>query len=947
MYTMLPFLDKVAGEIFTIHSLDRLKDTCVVLPSRRATHFFRRALAAQSDKPIISPHIFAIDDFICELSGLQIADPITLLFELFNCYSAVENEISFEKFIRWAPTVLKDFDLIDQYMVPDVRQLFAYIDEAEAISRWSPEAEKPIAVTDYTADYFSFNRTLANVYYRFNQVLQEKEIAYRGKAYRQVAESLFDFLKEEMPYEHFYFVGLNALSTSEKSIVTQLVKSKRATCFWDTDHYFMSGNHQAGDVLRNYRKEGIFGLWNEPENLLLTDNKEIHVLESPFETLQAKMASQLVSDKQTVFVVPDETMLQPILFSMGEQLPEYNISMGLGMAYSKLSVLWTAILDLHTLGSFPSAKGERFHFEYVIRILNDPKVQEYERVIYGVERPYKVFSDLVKRSNLVYVSLNYLTDYFPEDKLIRAIFNPWSGSSLRLIFCLKSLLNILQDSVLSSSDLLEKEFYLLLLSVANRLETEIVHHPDLSLEGVRSLMTELNKQERVPFRGDQVADLQIMSLLETRCLDFEHVVFFSFNEGVIPAAQKNSSMLPYDVCQQFGIPVYSDQDSIMAYHFYRLLMRAKKVTLIYSAASGGLGASKEPSRFILQLIHQLINENPKLRLTNKQIGFRNVGQNVNETEISVEKTPEVYSRIKTYLETKGLSASSLNTYINCELQFYLSKILSIDEQDEVQEVFGADVFGNWMHYTIERISKEIIGLRKELKKDNLPRVLTAIPRLLEEVFQKHFKGFEKETGLNLVYEKMAAVSLKSYYESYFFCGEPKQVLASEYTTVSYLPVYAEADTVNLKLTGNIDSVEKHGNELVLIDYKTGKVESSDLNISQKKTFEQTLAAAGKNKFRQIYMYKYLAYREIMENRGELGKLFSENTIVRAGMYSFQSKDKIVISAIDAVERAELLQKMENWFTILVSDMLDTAQPISQTKDVENCSYCHFIDLCGR
>ena len=944
---MQPFLDKIAGELTQIHPIENLKDICVVLPSRRATHFFKRALAARSEKPFLSPHIFAIDDFICQLSGLQIADPISLLFDLFDVYSQEEGGIKFEDFIRWAPTVLKDFDLIDQYLVEDVDALFAYLDEAEAISRWTPEANKPIQITENTAGYFSFYQTLARVYSRFNQYLLEKEIAYRGRAYRLVAESLFDFLEEEMPYQHFYFIGLNALSKSEKSIVTQLTGSGKATCFWDTDVYFMDNDHQAGEVLRKYRKEGRFGKWNEPENLLLTDQKKIEILESPFETLQAKLASRLAADERTVFVVPDESMLQPILFSMGEQLPEYNISMGLGMAYSKMAVLWTAVIDLHTKGTVHSYKGDRFHFDAVLRILNDPRVQEYERMKYGFDQPYKAFSDRVKEGNMVYVSEGYLKEAFPKDDLIKAIFTPWAGRAGALVTCLRKVLDLLQDSVLGSSDLLEKEFFMLLLSVINRLEAEIRKYADLSLEGVKALMAELSKLERVPFRGEQVADLQIMSLLETRCLDFEHIVLFSFNEGVIPSVQKNNSLLPYDACKAFDIPVYSDQDSIMAYHFYRLLMRAKKATLIFSSAGGGgLGAKKEPSRFILQLMNQLAVENKGLKLTRQQIELDKEGPG-ETTAISLNKTPELLTRMKDYLENKGLSASSINMYLNCPLQFYLTKILRINEQDEVQEVFGLDVYGNWMHYSLEKISEDLLGLGKQVRPADKPKVLAAIPRILEEVFQQHFKGFEKETGLNLVYEMMARRDLQHYYEKHFFQEPVKTVLKAEYHTSAILPLQVQGEELKLKLTGNVDSVELHGDQLVLLDYKTGKINETDLKVSSRNTLTETLGQENKGKFRQIVFYKYLISRELNEKNGELSTFVKDSSSIQAGMYSFQSRENKLMPLEEGVSLDELRMELEKWLGELVSDMLDPNRPITQTEKVTNCEYCHFKELCSR
>ena len=236
---MKSFLKQIAKQIFNKHTIKELKDICVVLPSRRATFFFKKELSELTEMPFVSPYVFSIDDFVTELSGLQIADQVTLTFELFDLYKKHDESISFEEFITWGNTVLKDFDLIDQYLVPDVKALFNYMSEAEALSRWEPDSNRPVVPTANTRSYFKLYETLGKVYYEFRQHLQNQKSAYRGMAYRLLAEDFEQVDLEDVNYTHFYFVGLNALSKSEEQIISRLVKSKRATCFWDTDEWFM------------------------------------------------------------------------------------------------------------------------------------------------------------------------------------------------------------------------------------------------------------------------------------------------------------------------------------------------------------------------------------------------------------------------------------------------------------------------------------------------------------------------------------------------------------------------------------------------------------------------------------------------------------------------------------------------------------------------------------
>ena len=73
-----------------------------------------------------------------------------------------------------------------------------------------------------------------------------------------------------------------------------------------------------------------------------------------------------------------------------------------------------------------------------------------------------------------------------------------------------------------------------------------------------------------------------MGLLETRTLDFDNLIMLSVNEGLLPSGKTNNSLIPVDIKHQFNLATYKDHDSIYAYHFYRLLQRAKNVYLLYN-----------------------------------------------------------------------------------------------------------------------------------------------------------------------------------------------------------------------------------------------------------------------------------------------------------------------------------------------------------------------------
>jgi RecB family exonuclease len=941
---MSSFLFQAAQTVYSQNELKELKNVCVVLPSRRASFFFKNELAKLSEIPFLSPEVFAIDDFVCNLSGLQISDQVSLFFDLYEEYSKVDNQLTFEEFVTWAPTVLKDFDLIDQYLVEDVKALFNYMSEVEALKRWEPDSSKPISSSDHTLSYFTLFENLSKVYFEFRKSLMAQNRAYRGMAYRLLAEDLEQIMLEDLNYTHFYFIGLNALSKAEEKIISTLVTAKKATCIWDTDEWFMSTNHQAGDVLRKYKNTHLFGEWNSPENLLLTSEKEINVYESPFNSLQSKIGSKLLQKANTVFVVPDENIIQSLLFSLGEEVQDYNITMGLGIGQSKLSSLVNLIFELHGPGSFQNKKVVRYSHSFVQKILNDPLIKKFEAKVHLAEQPFLKLKQFITEKNKVFISAFEITEFTKKESLIKSIFTSWQGSSKQAISSLKEMTNLLREQIFDDLDIMEREFFMLFYSVLNRLDDELRKHSTLSPLAIKLLLKELSKLERVPFTGEPIAPLQIMSLLETRCLDFDNVVFFSFNESVIPSSNKNNSLIPFEACKEYGIPVFSDQDSIMAYHFYRLMMRAKKVDIIYTnAKSTGIGGSKDASRFILQLVNGLAKENTKIQINQKLVDFEKVDNTIQNKDISIEKDELLKSKIVDYLENKGLSASSISQYLRCPLQFYFSKILGLKEADEIEDTFGADVFGNWIHQSIEKISKEVIGINKPVTKDLKPIVFKAIPRIIDLVFKEHFEGYQVDRGVNLIYRKMAEKLIIQYYDQCFFAADEKKVISVEEKFSHIIDCDISSTKVKVKINGLIDSIEVMNDIIFLIDFKTGLVK--DLNIGSKATFEETFKKTGNDKFRQLVIYKYLILHHINKNKRINDTAFNSETPIVSGMYSFRDLSQFFEQ--DNMDYALLINKTDETIVKIVSEMLQIDTPFEQTTDLKNCEYCSFNTICNR
>jgi hypothetical protein len=394
---MPSFLNLVAKRILANHtSLDHVQ---IVVPTRRAAFFLMQELAAETTEPLMSPGIMAIDDFVESICSLEIEDPVHLLFDLYETFREIDPDVQFDRFMGWASVLLSDLDKIDQYLVK-TDFLFEYLSEAHALTRWQeslPEG-KSLQGEGGSKQYFSLFENINKVYQSFRQRLLSKGKAYRGMAYRELAEDISGLTTARAEDERIYFAGFNAFTTSERTIVTALIKAGKAEVLWDSDSYYMSENTvvEAGKSLREYQRSKAFGEWNWTGEDLLSTEKHITIYGVPNATLQTKVAGELYqrmkrfdpedSPIPTAIVLADENLLLPMLYSLDQEVRDLNVTMGLSMRNSLLYTLVDGIFELQqNVVEFRSKSGKmirvpKFGHKSIDKILNHPFVRHYEHV---------------------------------------------------------------------------------------------------------------------------------------------------------------------------------------------------------------------------------------------------------------------------------------------------------------------------------------------------------------------------------------------------------------------------------------------------------------------------------------------------------------------------------------------------------------------------------------
>ncbi len=959
---MKPFLYQVASLFYEKWGAE-VSRLAFVFPNRRTGLFFQKYLSEVADIPLFSPTILTINDLFIQLSGKQSADRISMLFILYDIYIRQSGSTeTFDEFLYWGEMLLNDFDDIDKYManarmlfsnVTDLREIendFDFLsDEQIAAIRSFWSSFYPRGDTPNQQQFLAVWQVLYDLYEEFRATLAAEGKGYEGMIFREVVESMERGESPDLPYEQIVFVGLNALSVSEERFLAQLQKREIADFYWDyvSDKVTDPDNKASYFVSRNL-KSFPSSMKLPPEEKVKT---EIEVIGIPSGIGQAKHVYTLLSDwckeaemsseeaLRTAVILPDEHLLIPVLNAIPEQIRRINVTMGYPLAGTPVASLIEYILALQKNVRYID-RNPLFYFRDVLPVLNHR---------YILSTSPEIISSLVKEiteNNKIYISHTELE----KTPLLEILFTPVTGVeafSDYLIKVLEELNKVMsalsdeeeEDAPQRTNDL-EQEFIFHYFTTVNRMK-EVMKDAriEMKIDTFFRLLKRVTDTITIPFHGEPLSGLQIMGVLETRALDFDRLIILSMNEGIFPQRKAANSFIPYNLRRGFGLPTYEHQDSVWAYHFYRLIERASHVSLLYDTRSNGLQTG-EVSRFVHQLhYHYEVPMRDKL-----------VVYNVSSSKtppLAVPKREDIMRRLDAYRKggSKAISASAINTYLDCPLKFYFSVVEGIREEEEVSETIESDVFGSILHKVMEELYKPFQGkmvtvdLLKAIRKDTA--LLTgAIARAFASEFFKT-EVVRSLTGQNYLIGEM----IRKYVE---------KILERDGKLTPFVYIESErkinglislSDHSEIRLKGFIDRVDEVLDAIRIIDYKSGSGTTTFSSIESLFNKEEKDRAKA---VMQVFMYCWM-YAHFTENKGKT---------IQPGIYYVRSlfSDPFDPSVYHRIERGKsekvedfsgYAQAFEEGLRGCLDEIFNPEIPFTQTPTGKACSYCPFKGICGK
>ena len=1034
----LTFLEAVAQACLSHY--DDMSQYCFLFPNKRSTSFFLKSMAENlGDRVLLAPDVMDVAEFMSTISGRRPATRLDSLFRLYKIYADLISADSsagksltadFDHFAPWGEILVHDFSEIDQFNVSaadlfsnvrdfrDIEANYLNDEQKEVIERYFgyyPQVDDVKSFWRHTRQgeesevkrrFIELWELLPELYTGLKKDLEKDSLALQGTIFREAQERIEAEGMTALPWKHVVVVGFNMLSTTEARIfdllkgMTDEEGMPMADFFWDATGPILSPDSEVSNpaTISLQRNIGHFPMpkWGREfieQSGVSKMPESMTIAASPSNVAQTKIAAltirewmdkvdhQVIDAANVAVVVPDESLLMPLLYSLPEELESVNLTMGYSMRYTSVASFIYHLRRLHARRR--KLKGGRFgyYFDDLSVLITHPLVQS----VIGSDAANRINSNIAER-HLRFVTNDEIREYNEQfSTLFRPL--PEMASVDEVVDYIDDALTLIYDSLgRSNADLavvnanierLQIERYRMAL---NRLR-QCVHqyqvpiHPD----NVFYMIDRLLAGEKINFEGEPLKGLQIMGLLETRALDFKHLIILSMNDKVMPRASSRRTFIPETLRRGYGLPLSSRAEELYAYYFYRLISRAEDVTLIYDARVGDGMRSGGKSRFLLQL-DLLYARGISLH---KNYVFNTSHRTLNSDD--VVKNENVMKRLERFKE-KGsganLSASALMDYCACPMKFYYKDVVGLSDETPVSSEIDSITQGNIVHRTMlnlyipeEKRNKYLKSTeRVVLEKRDFESMLND-PRMISDELRRsvnieHFRLSGKDINRPLSGKtKMVADRLCRQVQEvvrYDMAHSPVVLVGCEIKGITRWKVEVPegeesyVDDVNLRYA--LDRVDIVDGVIRVVDYKTGNAD-----VEAGRGLVDVFNGSGKSKYLlQLLIYAHLL-EGLMQKNGESVvdrdismKIYDVHTIAADGpitptignkkITGFREKSVAVNTKDESGDPGSesLYDGFRQRLNMIINEIFNPDIPFKARPDEENaCRYCHLSDLCGR
>ena len=915
-----------------------MEDLHIIVPSDRAANQLRVEIARLFSKPIFAPKIETIDKWM-KPERLVIVDETRQLLSLYEISKLIPNipNSNFEEFLSWGKIILRDFNEIDRYLL-DPGAVFKNLASIKELESWQVDEE------DYSESqkkFLKFWDVLPQIYDLFHKSLDSKGQLNSGRAYKIFAEGQHDFLSPDSKTQ-FIFAGFNALSKAELVIIKRIIDAKRGSFLSDSDMLYLNDAlHEAGSFLR--KNHEFLGVEYQPKPLtqLLKKKLNAQFIECAQHIGQVKVAANELSKlstkelNETLVLLCDEALIGSMINHIPKNVAKTNLTLGLPLTQTAVKSWVDLLFQIQEnkvkfqTDSIYFYDLQRFiNHSFTISSLSLDEVQKLGEVERNAIRYNKIFQNISSIQQSEELS-----------RLCGLVFENWNENWSKALVNIRTLNTFFINRMDEGFEFEKTILYVFdeaLVELQNIIEEGI---PEMSQKSFKLFFDQHWISKSISFSGDQEEGLQIMGLLETRMLDFSTIYALGMNGGKLPATNPIQSFIPMDLRYGLGLPTTREKQGLFAHHFYRLLHQCENFVATFCSTSEQIG-SQEKSRYLLQMELEMERLNPNIQIQNLHYNIP-IEAVTKESAQIIERTPLIMSRVEKYFK-KSISASAINTYLRCPLDFYYKYIAELGEERNIEEDIESQQFGSLVHHALEVLyqpyalfdsfGNEVKPKPNALCEEDVLQMLKQYKKILYDEFYHYFDKDDQLflKGKNLVSYTIAQETientlkkelsfLKNLKEELFII----QVEAKQTMTLS-LNVHGHLRDVSF--TGYIDRIDKVGSKYRVIDYKSGNVKSQDVKFVEK---ENAMLTFSKCKHAvQLAMYALF----LKEGHGYYpaeASIFSL-TDVKQLSYPLSSQSHNV---------EDICNLFKGFLEQLLGEIFDSEQSFEHNEESKYCNYC--------
>lgn len=1001
------FLTHIAQDLLNRFGTDMSK-VAVVFPNKRASLFLNNELARlHPESPIWCPTYITISELMRQHSDLEVADQILLICRLYTVFRDItgfETE-TLDQFYPWGQLLLADFDDLDKNLgeADKIFSLLSDIHDLDSSNYLSQEQEE--ILKQFFATFSSEHNTrmrekflrlwnkLGDIYTTYRDSLRDDNIAYEGMLYRDVAESN-DLVFE---YQTYCFVGFNMLQKVEQQLFSTLKRQDKALFYWDYDTYYLNDQNEAGHFIKQYltrfpdaiphidrtnfiNTKQTSPLSTERDNVEKQEEPTITFVQSPTENLQARFVRDwlLENDRykagaRTAIVMSDEHLLQTIIHSLPEELRKVNITTGYPLSQSPVVSLIHYLIDLQTIGRITGTN--QFRLRNVSNVLQHPYIQYISenaiKILRHLSEDKIYFPDIKSLTHPVYKKVidkkEIVIDINAEELAPLFIdINTIQGTqNIQLLTYLQNVIKLIALNQPNDNPLQQESLYrtyLILQRLLDLVEKDVLI---VDIVTMRRLINQVINSTTVPFHGEPVEGIQIMGILETRCLDFDHILLLSCNEGNLPKGVNDSSFIPHSIRHAFNLTTVENKVSIFSYYFHRLLQRSSDVTIAYNTSTEGMN-SGEMSRFMLQL---MVESGLNIKRVSLKTGVTTTSSSPQE----IIKTPEVQAKLSELIAPhRRISPSSLAKYLRCQLMYYYIYVLGL-QQDDLDSIDEMDnmAFGTIFHAAAESIYNSMQDANGMITKEKI-KLWQKDEDLIKDAVNDAFKTclfhLPKDApytptlnGLQLINHKVI-VRLINDLLKYDLSIAPFRLVGNEIDIREDIKIHFSFNNTEHVITigGIIDRLDIVNNQVRVIDYKTGANEQGKMS-SIEDIFDPAKLKDHSDYYLQAFLYATILQRGqywvkprkdnegndiIIPVKDKIGKLPISPALLF--VQKTRRPDYTPILGIDDTPINDISTIIDEYWqqlSILIEEIHNPAIPFRPTDNTKQCDTCPFMHIC--